>query len=165
MKFYSVDPYSRCQSCGHRQPRLASKEFCPTCGQEIKNKVNIDLISCQKCNKPLNRLLIGEKITDRHVFELMAYPELNINNLSNWKEYWIGKKVINEDDELINKGKFEYFIRTWPKTKDSESGKRIKAELITWDSEGKEIPLSKDSRPWVMVFKITQPKNSKGLKL
>jgi hypothetical protein len=138
---------------------LTSKEFCPVCGQKAKTKAFTGLISCEQCNKPLNRLLIGEKVTDRHVFQLMAYPELNLTSLSSWKKYWIGKKVINEDDELINKGKFEYFIRTWPRTKDPESGKRIKAELITWDSEGKEIPLSKDQKPWIMVSEIAQPKN------
>lgn len=152
MKYFAVDPFSKCQFCGHTRPVLTTKELCPACGQAVKAERQNDLSKCQSCQKPLKRLLIGEKPDDRHAFLLMAYPELNITSLADWKKFLTGKKVVDSDDELVNKNRLFYLIRTWPKEKDPETGKRVKRELLSWNEDGNEIT-HQGKHAWVMVTK------------
>lgn len=120
------------------------------CGQEIKSEREIDLSKCQNCGKELKRLLIGQKPSDRRAFQLQSYPELNICSFSDWKKFLKGKKIMDEDGELINKNSLFYLIRTWPKEKDPETGKRVQTELLSWNSTGHEVPhIGKAA--WVMV--------------
>ena len=129
---------------------MKSKQVCPTCGQEIKSEREIDLSKCQNCGKELKRLLIGKKQDDQHVFQLQSYPELKICSFSDWKKLLKGKKIIDEDGELINKDRLLYLIRTWPKVKDPEAGKRVKVELLSWDANGNEVEHD-GKNAWVMV--------------
>lgn len=151
MKFFAVDPFSTCQFCGHTRPKMQSKKICPTCGQEIQSNIQRNLTICEKCQKLLKQILIGEKASDRHVFLLMAYPELHISSLSGWKKFLKGKKVIDEEGELVNKNRLFYHIRTWPKEKDPETGKRVRRELLVWDSDGNET-LHQGERAWEMIY-------------
>jgi DNA-directed RNA polymerase subunit RPC12/RpoP len=150
MKYYAVDPFSKCQFCGHTRPKVKSKQVCPTCGQEIEPEREIDLSKCQNCGKELKRLLIGEKTDDRHVFLLQSYPKLNICSFADWKKFLKGKKIIDEDGELINKNRLFYLIRTWPKVKDPDTGKRVKVELLSCNADGNEV-LHAGGCAWVMV--------------
>lgn len=154
MKYYSVDPYSKCHSCGHKRPRVKSKVVCPTCHQEIKTSSSMGLEKCNRCGKDLERLLIGEKVDNNHVFLLQAYSELKTMSLTTWRRYLIGKKVVDAYGEPVNKGKLYYLIRSWPKAKDPVTGRRIPEKLMTWDASGNEVPYhdyGKDVKPWVMV--------------
>jgi len=130
---------------------MQSKQLCHACGQVIKTERQTGLLSCQSCHKPLKHILIGEKASDRHVFLLMAYPELNITSLSGWKKFLTGKKIVDEHGEELIKNLFIYLIRTWPKVKDYSVGKRVKVDLLAWDSQGNEIT-HRGERAWVMVY-------------
>lgn len=151
MKFFAVDPYSQCQFCGHTRNASTTKQICHACGQVIKPNVKTSPVLCEKCHKPLKHILIGEKVDDRHVFLLTAYPELNITSSSGWKKFLTGKKVVDAHGEELIKNLFFYLIRTWPKVKDYSIGKRVKVELLAWDSEGNEITHRGESA-WVMVY-------------
>lgn len=150
MKYYAVDPFSKCQLCGHTRPKVKSKRVCPACGQEIKPERQIDLSKCQNCGKDLKRLLIGQKTSDRHVFKLQTYSELKIYSFSDWKKFLKGKKVIDEDGELVKKNRLFYLIKTWPKEKDPETGMRVKVDLFGWNSTGHEVS-HVGKTAWVMV--------------
>jgi DNA-directed RNA polymerase subunit RPC12/RpoP len=129
---------------------VKSKQVCPTCGQEIKPERQIDLSKCQNCGKELKRLLIGQKPSDRHAFQLQSYPELNICSFADWKKFLKGKKIMDEYGELVNKNSLFYLIRTWPKVKDHATGKRVKVELLSWDANGNEVEHD-GKNAWVMV--------------
>lgn len=150
MKYFAVDPFSECQFCGHTRPKVKPKQVCPTCDQEIKSEREIDLSTCQNCGKELKRLLVGKKPSDQHVFQLQSYPELKICSFADWKKFLKGKKINDEDGEPINKDRLLYLIRTWPKVKDPETGKRVKAVLLSWDADGNEV-LHAGGCAWVMV--------------
>lgn len=58
-------------------------------------------LPCPHCKRPYNRLHIG-KFSRGFAFSLHVIPELNINDLKDWKKLWKGKKIFNEYEDKIS---------------------------------------------------------------
>ena len=50
---------------------------------------------CRECGRPYEQLHIGKSSFGWH-FSLHVIPEMEINNLEDWKKVWKGKKIFDE---------------------------------------------------------------------
>jgi len=80
---------------------------------------------CVCCGRPYEEKHIG-KSSAGWCFALHVYPEEGINNLEDWKKYWIGKPIKDEYGAEISHAKMLQIItkRTWGREEDLPNGYR-----------------------------------------